>query len=95
MKCSHFEFHVGRVYIFYFNFQLFLKFAVPVRNGLLIARGDDWKRIRNTITPTFSGFKLKQVVQQLLGVVAPMSRPSFAGEILQFQKKMIYKLPVQ
>lgn len=31
----------------------------PLDNALSIAKGESWRRIRNTLSPTFSAFKLK------------------------------------
>jgi cytochrome P450 len=33
-----------------------------IKYGLMTAKDDDWKRIRSTLTPTFSSGKLKQMV---------------------------------
>ena len=34
----------------------------PLDSGLFFAKDEQWKRIRTTITPSFSGFKIKQMV---------------------------------
>ena len=40
----------------------FIKPRPPFDSGLFVARDGTWKRIRNTLTPTFTGSKLKQIV---------------------------------
>ena len=40
----------------------FVRFNPPLDSGLFILRDDAWKRIRNTLTPTFTAAKLKQIV---------------------------------
>lgn len=48
------------------NFQdrLFgLKFPPPMEYSVLLASGDTWKRIRETLTPSFSSAKLKVIVK--------------------------------
>ena len=42
--------------------QVLFKFADPLDKMLTVAEGDHWKRIRNTLTPTFSAHKMKQMV---------------------------------
>ncbi|XP_074613329.1 cytochrome P450 3A8-like [Acropora palmata] len=39
-----------------------LKFPDPLDKMLTVAQGDEWKRIRSTLTPTFSAHKMKQMV---------------------------------
>ncbi|XP_068743044.1 cytochrome P450 3A8-like isoform X2 [Montipora capricornis] len=38
------------------------KFPEPLDKMLAVVEGDEWKRIRNTLTPTFSAHKMKQMV---------------------------------
>ena len=33
----------------------------PLKESLLMLEGDDWRKVRNTVSPTFSNFKMKQV----------------------------------
>ena len=40
----------------------FIKPNPPINSGLFISRDETWKRIRNTLTPTFTATKLKQIV---------------------------------
>lgn len=44
------------------NRPLFIKPNPPLNSGLFLARDDTWKRILNTLTPTFTATKLKQIV---------------------------------
>ena len=41
---------------------MLFKFPEPLDKMLTIVEGDEWKRIRNTLTPTFSAHKMKQMV---------------------------------
>lgn len=34
----------------------------PLDSGLFVSRGESWKRVRTTLTPTFTASKLKQIV---------------------------------
>ena len=45
-----------------FLWQVLLKFPDPLDKMLTVAQGDEWKRIRSTLTPTFSAHKMKQMV---------------------------------
>lgn len=40
----------------------FIAGRAPLSKGLFGARDDDWKRVRSILTPTFSSFKLKEIV---------------------------------
>ena len=40
----------------------FVKPVPPFDSGLFVARDEPWKRIRTTLTPTFTAAKLKQIV---------------------------------
>ena len=40
----------------------FVRVNPPLDSGLFVTRDDKWKRIRNTLTPTFTAAKLKQIV---------------------------------
>ena len=40
----------------------FIAGSAPLNKGLFGARDDDWKRVRSILTPTFSSFKLKEIV---------------------------------
>ena len=40
----------------------FLAGRAPLDKGLFGARDDDWNRVRSILTPTFSSFKLKEIV---------------------------------
>ena len=40
----------------------FIKPNPPLSSGLFVSRNETWKRIRNTLTPTFTAAKLKQIV---------------------------------
>ena len=40
----------------------FVRFKPPFNKTILNARDDTWKRIRNTLTPTFSAGKIKLMV---------------------------------
>lgn len=40
----------------------FVKPNPPFNSGLFLARDETWKRIRTTLTPTFTAAKLKQIV---------------------------------
>ncbi|XP_001622402.2 cytochrome P450 3A41 [Nematostella vectensis] len=40
----------------------FIKFGRPFNSGLFIASGETWKRIRSTLTPSFTSGKLKKIV---------------------------------
>jgi len=40
----------------------FIKPNPPLSSGLFLSRDETWKRIRNTLTPTFTATKLKQIV---------------------------------
>lgn len=44
------------------NRPAFVKPNPPFNSGLFLARDDTWKRIRTTLTPTFTAAKLKQIV---------------------------------
>ena len=44
------------------NRPAFIKPRPPLNSGLFIAEGETWKRIRTTLTPTFTANKLKQIV---------------------------------
>ena len=44
------------------NRPLFIKPNPPLNSGLFLARDGTWKRIRTTLTPTFTANKLKQIV---------------------------------
>jgi cytochrome P450 len=44
------------------NRPQFIKLHPPFSSALFFSRDDDWKRIRTTLTPTFSASKLKQIV---------------------------------
>ena len=39
-----------------------VKFPEPYDKMLSLAEGEDWRRIRNTLSPTFSAHKMKQMV---------------------------------
>ena len=41
---------------------MLFKFPEPLDKMLAVVEGDEWKRIRNTLTPTFSAHKMKQMV---------------------------------
>ena len=41
---------------------MLFRLGEPFSKMLTIAQGEDWKRIRNTLTPTFSAHKMKQMV---------------------------------
>ena len=41
---------------------MLFKFLEPIDKMLSVVEGDEWKRIRNTLTPTFSAHKMKQMV---------------------------------
>ena len=59
----------------------------PMSSFLFIAKNDQWKRIRTTLSPTFSATKLKEVIplmnrldyQPLFGEMSPHSSPSLRG----------------
>ena len=40
----------------------FVRPSPPLDSALFIARDDKWRRVRNTLTPTFTASKLKQIV---------------------------------
>lgn len=42
--------------------QLMVKFPEPYDKMLSLAEGEDWRRIRNTLSPTFTAHKMKQMV---------------------------------
>ena len=42
--------------------QLMVKFPERYDKMLSLAEGEDWRRIRNTLSPTFSAHKMKQMV---------------------------------
>lgn len=42
--------------------QLMVKFPEAYDKMLSLAEGEDWGRIRNTLSPTFSAHKMKQLV---------------------------------
>ena len=44
------------------NRPQFIKPNPPLSSGLFFARDKTWKRIRNTLTPTFTAAKLKHIV---------------------------------
>ena len=44
------------------NRPLFVKPNPPLDAGLFAVRDETWRRIRNTLTPTFTASKLKQIV---------------------------------
>lgn len=44
------------------NRPLFVKPNPPLDAGLFAVRDERWRRIRNTLTPTFTASKLKQIV---------------------------------
>ena len=44
------------------NRPTFIKLRPPLNSGLSIAEGKTWKRLRTTLTPTFTANKLKQIV---------------------------------
>ena len=44
------------------NRPAFIKPNPPLSSGLFLARDETWKRIRHTLTPTFTATKLKQIV---------------------------------
>lgn len=44
------------------NRPRFVEPRPPFNSGLFLVRDGDWRRIRNTLTPTFTAMKLKKVV---------------------------------
>ena len=44
------------------NRPRFIEPRPPFNSGLFLAKDADWKRIRTTLTPTFTALKLKQIV---------------------------------
>ena len=44
------------------NRPRFIEPRPPASFGLFVARDADWKRIRTTLTPSFTALKLKQIV---------------------------------
>ncbi|KAL9960130.1 hypothetical protein ACROYT_G033539 [Oculina patagonica] len=44
------------------NRPAFIKPNPPLSSGLFLTRDETWKRIRNTLTPTFTASKLKEIV---------------------------------
>ena len=41
---------------------MLFKFADPFNKMLTVVEGEEWKRIRNNLSPTFSAHKMKQMV---------------------------------
>ena len=39
-----------------------VKFPEPFNKMLNLVEGEDWRRIRNTLSPTFSAHKMKQML---------------------------------
>ena len=49
------------IIVYIYLLQSVVSSSVVLSKGLLSVQDEDWKRIRHTITPTFSALKLKQV----------------------------------
>ena len=49
-------------YLLFNCFQEFFKQPEPLRSMMSEAKKEQWKRIRNTLTPSFSALKMKQMV---------------------------------
>ena len=46
----------------FFLGQMLFKFPEPLNKMVSMAEGEDWRRIRNTLSPTFSAHRIKQMV---------------------------------
>ena len=47
---------------FFFPFQVLLEFPPPLNSLVSVVKGEKWRHIRNTLSPSFSALKIKRMV---------------------------------
>ena len=47
---------------FFFSFQIIVEFPPPLNSLVSIVKGEKWRHIRNTLSPSFSALKMKRMV---------------------------------
>jgi len=48
--------------MFFFSFQILVEFPPPLNSLVSVVRGEKWRHIRSTLSPSFSALKMKRMV---------------------------------
>ena len=57
----NFEYYF-KLTLFFFSFQINVEFPPPLNSLVSIVKGEKWRQIRNTLSPSFSALKMKRMV---------------------------------